>query len=585
MQKTGMKGLLFVTLLLTFLSFESSTPERGYATAAVGTDYPRDYFQSPVGHMIRLTGSFGELRAGHFHAGLDIDGTTGVPVYAAADGYIAIIKVQASAYGNVLYIKHPNGYTTLYAHLDRFAPEIQQYVKEQQYKRTRFEVNLHPPAEMFRVSKGQEIGKMGNTGGSRGPHLHFEVRNTATQKVVNPQLFGMPVQDDVAPDIRDMKVYFLNEKREVLDSKPFPVGKQKTGGYDLEGDTVRIGAWRVGFGVKAYDTTTGNKNDNGIYALSMFVEDQLAFEWRMDEMDFDESRYINAHIDYSAQKRYGAWFHRCFVLPGDKLSNYVKTETMGAVPLFAEKPQKITIKVQDALGNARSIHFWALRDTQNMVTYPSTADRYKLPYDTERKLMLGDLNLTIPKGALYETLTFEYFVSAGNAKNQFSPMHHLQDSKTPVHKYYEISIKPYGLPEWLHNKAVIAKCGDGKPDNCGASWRGDYIMTKVREFGQYCVMIDTTPPQVTPVVFNKDMRRNSTMAFKITDNMAVNGLAYGLYFRGTIDGKWVLFQYDKKRSRITHVFESWLEKGTHTLQLEVKDDRDNVVLYTQKFLR
>lgn len=585
MQKNGLKGLLFVASLVAFLSFDSSNSGRNNMPNQKNDDFPKDFFQSPITRPIELTGSFGELRAGHFHAGLDIDGTTGVPIFAAGDGYIAQIKVQASAYGNVLYIKHPNGYTSLYAHLDRFSPQIQQYVKEQQYKRERFEVNLHPPASMFPVNKGQEIGKMGNTGGSKGPHLHFEIRNTLTQKACNPQLFGITVQDQIAPEIRDMKVYFLNEKREVMDSKAFPVGKQKTGGYDLEGDTIRLGAWRVGFGVKAYDNTPANKNDTGIYSLSMLVDDQLAYQWRMDELDFEEARYINAHVDYAAQRSYGAWFHRCFVLPGDQLSNYLKTESMGAVPLYAEKPVKITIQIFDVSGNMQALQFWVLRDAQNMAVYDTIPDRLKLSYNKESKLMLGDLNLTMPKGGLYETLTFQYFVSTGNAKNQFSPMHHLQNGKTPVHRYYELSIKPYNLPEWLHDKAVIAKCGDGKPDNCGADWRDGYMVTKVREFGQYCVMIDTTPPRIVPVVFNKDMRRNTTMAFKITDNMAVNGLADGLYFRGTIDGQWALFQYDKKRARITHVFESWLEKGEHTVRVEVKDDRDNLGVFTKKFIR
>jgi hypothetical protein len=580
-----LKGLLLTLCIAPFFAFEGPNPLPSPDPELIAAAYPKDYFRGPVGGEIHLTGTFGELRSNHYHAGLDIDGSTGVPVYAAADGYVSNIKVQAGSYGNVLYIKHPNGYTTLYAHLDRFSPEIQQYVRSIQYKKERFEVDLRPPETMFRVKQGQEIGKMGNTGGSTGPHLHFEIRNTATQKVLNPLLFGIPVQDNVAPEIRDMKVYFLNEKREVMGSKPFSIKKQKDGTYELEGDTVRIGGWHVGFGVKAYDGMTGFRNDNGIYALSMYTDDRLAYEWRMDELDFDQSRYINAHIDYSAQRRFGAWFHRCFVLPGDRLSNYKRTETLGSVALFEEKPVKITIKAVDAGGNATAVTFWALRDADHMETFDTPAHQFALPSDAESRIDLADFRLIIPKGALYETLPLQYSSEPTKASRTFSSMHHVQNRLTPVQRYYEIGIKPFNLPDELKHKAVIAQCGSGRPDNCGSAWNGEFLTTKMREFGDYCVMIDTTAPTIVPIVFNKNMRKNSTIAFRISDNMAVNGLADGLYFRGTIDGKWVLFEYDKKRARITYTFDEHVGPGEHKVRIVVRDDRENEGKFERSFVR
>jgi murein DD-endopeptidase MepM/ murein hydrolase activator NlpD len=233
-----------------------------------------------------LTGTCGELRPNHFHAGLDIDGVTGNPILAAADGYIEIIKVQASGYGNVLYLKHPNGYTTLYAHLDRFSSDIQNFVKAQQYERERFEVELTPPITMFPVKKGQQIGYLGNTGGSQGPHLHFEIRSPSG-KAVNPLLCGIQVMDNLAPDIRDLKVYFLNQKREVLGSKGLPLNKDKAGNIGLDGDTVRIGGATIGLGVKTYDRSNLRSNDNGVYSVALYTNDQLAFQWTADEFDFE----------------------------------------------------------------------------------------------------------------------------------------------------------------------------------------------------------------------------------------------------------------------------------------------------------
>jgi hypothetical protein len=588
-----MRKLWLVLLPGTFIFFlMSSSQEKNAPVAAlpveVEEEYPKDYFRSPIDEEIRVSGTFGELRPDHFHAGLDIKSNTGrigQPVYAAAAGFIDRIKVQANGYGNALYVKHPNGYTTLYGHLDRFAPDITAFVREMQYKKQRFDVDLHPPESMFRVAKGAEIAKMGNSGGSTGPHLHFEIRKNATHKVLNPLLFGMPVHDNVAPEIRDMKVYFLDEQRGILGSKPFPVGRRKNGTFALDGDTVRIGAWRVGFGVKAYDGTSGYHNDNGIYALEMYADDNLVYEWQMDALEFEESRFVNAHVDYEAMERFGAWFHRCFVMPGDHLSNYTRTVSMGSIPLYAEKPVKIGVRVKDASGNESTIVFWALRDGSNMEIFQEEPHQYELPYDSDSRIDLEDFSMLMPKGALYENLHFQYAVLENGYKGACSPVFRLQDYRTPLHRYMTIRIKAPAIPSDLRPKAVIAKCGNGRPENCGVEWQGDFIITKIREFGDYCVMIDTQPPSIIPVVFDKDMRRKSTISFRIADNFSIGGLADGMYYSGAVDGKWVLFEYDKKRNRLTYTFDEHVKPGEHWLKLTVKDDRDNAAVFERKFIR
>ena len=588
MRKKWLQALLGGALLFPVLSFNNPGPLPLPDPEVVIASYPKDYFRAPVAdNSIRLTGTFGELRPDHFHTGIDIDSKTGgvgQPVFASAEGFVDRIKVQAGGYGNVLYVKHPNGYTTLYAHLDRFSTEIQNYVREMQYKRERFEVDLQPPDGKFKVKQGQEIAKLGNSGGSTGPHLHFEIRNSATGKVLNPLLFGLPVTDKMPPEIRDMKVYFLNENREVTTAKPFPLERLKDGSVKPFGDTLSFGAWRVGFGVKTYDRQGGYRNDNGIYAISMYADGQLTYQWRMDELDFDESRYINAHIDYSARMRYGAWFHRCFVLPGDRLNNYSGTETLGAVALSKDKPTKIVLKITDAAGNMASMVFWVRRD-ESMETFVEQPYQYELPYNMENHLDLDDFTMTLPKGALYESLHFQYKITPDESSGIYSSMYHLQDTRTPVHKYFEVGIKPRNLPPELRNKAVIAKCGDGRPDNCGGNWRGDFLVTKVRELGDYCVMADSDPPVISPVVFGDDMRKKAAMSFRIRDNFAVNGSADGLSYRGTVDGQWILFEYDRKRDRLTHTFDGHIGTGEHLLRLVVKDDRGNESVLERKFIK
>lgn len=585
MRKLLQKTLLGSVMVLTALSFENPEPAPMPDPEIVIAAHPKDYFMPPVAASpLKINGTFGELRSDHFHSGIDIDGNTGQPVFAAADGFIDRVRVQASGYGNVLYVKHPNGYTTVYAHLDRFSSEIQKFVKETQYKRERFEVDLHPADGQFRVKKGQEIGKLGNSGGSTGPHLHFEIRQSGTDRALNPLLFGLPVQDKVPPEIRDMKVYFLNEKREVLTSKPFPIQRQKDGTVGVANEVTSLGAWRVGFGIKAFDKQSGHRNDNGIFAIALYADGELAYQWRMDQLDFDESRYLNAHVDYAARKRYGAWFHRCFLLPGDRLSNYTRTDALGSIALSKDKPVKILLKVMDAAGNTSSIHFQVKRD-ENMEPFVGQPYQYELPWDAESRIDLEDFTMSLPKGALYENLQFQYKNTQDDSDGMYSSMHHLHDNRTPVQKYFEVGIRPRNLPPELRTKAVIAYCGEGRPDNCGGSWRDDYLVTKVRQFGDYCVMVDKDPPTITPIVFDDDMRKKSTMAFRIRDNFAVNGSADHMTYRGTVDGQWVLFEYDRKRDRLTHSFDGRIGPGEHFLRLVVKDDRGNEAVFERKFLR
>jgi Peptidase family M23 len=590
------RPLLLMTLFgggllgLTTLAFRSpallphpAAPEP-VLTAA---DYPQGYFLNPVDDAIRLTGTFGELRPNHFHSGIDIKSKTGgvgQPVFAAADGFVDQIKVQASGYGNVVYLKHPNGYTTVYAHLDRFSPELTQYVRAAQYKNEHFEVALQPTDGQFPVKKGQEIGKLGNSGGSSGPHLHFEIRQSTTGKALNPLLFGLPVLDNIAPELRDMKVYFLNEKREVLTSRPLPLVRQKDGSYRVKGDTVRFGAWRIGLGVKSYDQQNLLRNDNGVYAISLRANDQPAYDWRIESLDFDETRYMNAHIDYAARQSYGAWFHRCFVLPGNKLSGYAPTGTLGAIALSREQPVKLHLKVSDAAGNTSSVTFWALR-SEPMESLAEAAFQYALPFQESSRIETGDFYFNLPAGALYEDLRLRYHTTQEQSSGFFSSVHHLHHDATPLHRYAEIGLAPYGVPADRQDKAIVARCGDGHPVNCGGTWKNDRVVTRIRDFGDYCVMLDETPPTIVPVVFDADMRSKSSMSFRITDNFPTDAQADGLRYRGTVDGQWILFEYDRKRDRLTHTFDGRIGTGEHQLRLTVRDDRGNTAVLERTFLR
>lgn len=548
--------------------------------------YPQDYFRSPVNHSIKLSGTFGELRPNHLHAGIDIkakDGKIGQPLFAAASGYISRIKVQAGSYGNVLYLSHPNGYTTVYAHLHRFPKEIEEYVFQKQYEKKKFEIELYPKKDRFIFEKGDKIGTLGLSGRSFGPHLHFEIRDSKTEKPINPLLFGIDVVDNRAPKMHELKIYYLNDKRETLKTKKYKLIR-KGNNYKISGDTLTLGAWRVGLGVKAYDHFAGVANWNGIYSLSAFENGDLFYDFEMETFSFDETRYINAHLDYEEQVSKKSYFNRCYTLPGNQLSIYNRQRAGGVIELSAHKAKKIKITVADLDDNEATLEFWVKRGE---VSPPkSNHYNYILPYNEDNIIDNNSIYLKFPKGAFYEQLYLKYAASFDDSDGIYSAVHHVHDYKTPVHKYFEIAIRSNAIPEHLKSKAFIAYCGkDKKVKNCGGIWKDGLLKTRSRDLGDYSIMVDKVAPKITPISFKSNMRAFKRMSFKIKDNFDTARHVDALHYDAWVDGVWVLMQYDSKKDLLTHNFDGTIGKGEHEFRLVVTDDRGNESVFERTFVR
>ncbi len=573
-----MRQIIFSFLILVILcSFSTDNAVK----------YPQDYFRSPVDKTIYLSGTFGELRPNHFHAGIDIkayNGKVGQALYAAADGYISRIKVSSGGYGNVLYMTHPNGYTTVYAHMHQFADRIAKYVKESQYQKKRFVVELFPAKDQFVFKKGEVIGKLGTSGRSFGPHLHFEIRDSRTEKPINPLLFGFQVKDNIAPKLHQLKAYFLSDKLNTLDTKTYSLQKLAKNRYRIKGDTLVLGAWRVGFGIKAYDHMNGVPNWNGVYKVDMLQDDVLSYNYEMETFAFSESRFINAHLDYEEQVSKKSYFNRCFRLPGNKLSIYEEGSSKGLIELSAHKATKITMEVRDVEDNISVLEFWAKRGT---VKEPeSESFNYFLPFNEENIIENSTIKIHFPEGTLYEDLYMKYRTSRDDSQNVHSLVYHIHDYKTPVHRYYDLSIMPGSLPEELKSKAFIAYCGkDQQMLNCGGTWKGDKLVAKVRNLGDFCIMVDQKAPTITPVSFRSNMRGFSKMTFKIKDNFKTTGKAEDMKYSATVDGKWILMEYDAKNDLLIHRFDKSIGPGKHVLKLAVSDNRGNEKVLERSFTR
>lgn len=517
------------------------------------------YFRPPLDIPINLGGTFGELRPNHFHAGIDIrtNAQEGLTVRACADGFVSRILVSAYGYGNALYIDHPNGYTTVYAHLKSFVEPIASYVKARQYEAESFEVNLYPEDTLFPVTKGMKIALSGNSGRSTTPHLHFEIRETESEWVVDPLLLTDWVKDDVPPVITQLEIIpgpFATRFGEWDGySSVYPLAK---GSYRVAGDTLDIGTSRCVIGLRATDRHNGNPADNDINAIQLFVDGQQLYGWNLRKFSFDDTRNINAHTNYRCG---GSKQHRLYKAPGDEMPCYT-TDGTGLIAV-RNKPCEVTIMVSDAHGNSSELTFWlkGLADS-NVRSNPIDTLRFDSPFTTEAK----GLTMIFEPNSFYDNILKADLTSQYNCG-------------IPLRKSFQVLIVGSHVPHDLRNKVVLVRnnAHDRSRHAYVGEWTGDYFQSSSNQLGTFELGFDTTAPSITLISSG-----TTSIKFTITDNLS--GIKdYDAY----IDGQWVLPVYDAKNNRITHTFEKSLAPGSHEFKLVVTDAVGNVAEKKVRFVR
>jgi hypothetical protein len=582
------KNCLFI-LLFTGLAFKGSSQE-----------YPKNYFRSPLEIPLLLSGTFGELRTNHFHTGLDIKTNgEGQKIYACADGYITRVQVSHYGYGLVLYMDHPNGYTTVYAHLSKFHPKIADFVRTHQYAQQRETVNLtFLPDTALIFKKGDVIGWSGNTGSSGGPHLHFEVRETKTEKALNPWLFGFDIKDDVPPLIHHLKVFPLdNNSRVKSNTNPVIYNLAGTGkNYKLTGDTVVRAGGKIGFALHTIDMTTGSGNLCGIYRIKLFRDDSLIFQQEMSCIDFSTNRYINAHMDYYEYKNNKNSYHKSFINANNQLDIYpVKVEN-GIINVTGSSPIKMKYVVEDVKGNKSILPFTiiptlflapTLGNEEPMPGYCDESNQIfsfmNLQWQASYKKETSDFSLLIPEKGIYENHCMQY-VKEAKRKGMIAPVHNFGDPEVPVQDYMELKIKTDSLPEHLHSKVLGVFIGkSGGVSSEGGKYENGWIVFKTRSFGRYSAMIDSVAPVITPVNITngKILGAQTTITFSISDNLA--GIdSYNAF----IDDKWILMNYNTRTGKITiNLDKEKVKAGEHQLLVKVGDTRGNLATFSAKFTR
>jgi len=548
-------------------------------------NYTPGDFGSPVPYELKLAGTFGELRSNHFHAGIDVKrkNKAGEPILSSAAGYISRIKVSRRGYGNAIYINHPNGYTTVYGHLMEFSGAIAQYVKQHQYSIKAFEFDKALPFGLITVNKGEQIGRMGNTGGSRGTHLHFEIRETASEKPVNPLHFGIGVVDTQKPFFHNLLLYHLDNTMHTKRKQKFRLyakGGGKFGVKSSKRDTLLIGAWRTAIGVKVFDKMNGVYNSNGVYSLQIKLDGVPIHRFAFTKFAFDESRYCNAHLDYDEKSRGRGNYHRCYRQPGNLFSLYDTTTTTGIIPLEQGRAQKVEVEACDIYGNCSQLEFFVRRKT--VQPYADLSYQYYLKHDKKAKINFGSLALTVSKNSFYEDVPLNIDGNFNPSPNRNSSQFSIGKTNVPIHRYIKLGILPNQMPSHLRDKAVITYKSNAKasPRSRGGKWEGDTLVAYVRNFGTYYVSLDTLAPSIRPHTYKANMSNYRSIAFKISDKLSgINT------YDGHLDGKWVLFKYDQKSGIIRHHFEPNMPKGEHVIKMRVTDNRGNVKLLERTFIR
>ncbi|HZL10203.1 MAG TPA: M23 family metallopeptidase [Prolixibacteraceae bacterium] len=546
-----------------------------------------NYYGAPVKIPVFLAGNFAELRSNHFHAGIDIktQGRTGISVYSAADGFISRISISPSGYGNALYIDHPNGTTTVYGHLSSFSSPVEDYIRKIQYEKEEFTINQFVPEGMFPVKKGEQIAKSGNSGSSGGPHLHFEIRRTKEEIILNPLLFHMPVKDKTKPTIQALMVYPVSDDASVSGShtsKRFETLQAGSAWKLKTAQTIPVYG-KIGFGLQTIDFFDGVPNKCGIYSLKLTVDDQLIYSFTMDDLVMEESKYINSHTDYAQAIRTGKRVYRTWVEPGNKLSIYDTLEQRGIFTATDGQIHQVNYEVSDVYGNTTSLAFAVQAQETGIIPSASKGELFK--YNRDNRIRNEELEFSVPLGALYDNIDFEYEKKPALPKF-YSPVYQLHNSSVALHFACPLRIKAGNLPAELQNKVMLAQIDpvSGKIYSATGKYDDGWVEGNIRLLGDYALAVDTVAPKIISLSIADQSKLNDAnrLRFKLSDNLS--GIET---YRGTIDGNWVLFEYDLKNNLISYTFDqSRLQfNKNHSLNLVVTDYKGNTSTYKANFYK
>ncbi len=546
--------------------------------ASAQNQYPKDYFRSPLDIPIQLSGNFGELRPNHFHAGFDFktNQKEGLNVYAAADGYVSRIKISTAGYGKAIYITHANGFTTVYGHLQKATGAIQDKIIELQYAAKNYEIEAFFKPNELPVKKGDIIALSGNTGGSDGPHLHFEFRDNKTEKIINPLFFGIELKDTRNPTVSNLLAYPIDENSIVNESKRpvlLSLSLQKDGTYLSE---KVLASGKIGFGINASDTDDVSYNANGVYKTQLFSNGKPNFGYEFDQMIFDEARFVNALIDYPRYKKQHQRIQKLFMKQPYAWSNIYQNVDNGILNVTPNFLSTERIEVSDYFQNKVVINIPIEYSPQKAIIHEDVKPtKYFIKAKNDANFEKDNVSVFFPAGTFYDDFYMNFEV-----KNNILYLH---EDIVPAHTNFTITFEDAKSSEEDKKRMFIAALNGNKLSYLTTKLTGNTFTCKTKTLGQFTLAKDTVAPKITIAKSIEGKWITDKISIQLTISDDLSGIKT---YNGYLNDQWVLFEYESKTKKITHTFDDkLLLEGQNKLKVVVTDNVGNSTIFETQFFR
>ena len=536
----------------------------------------------PLEIPIILSGTFGELRPNHFHAGIDIKtkGTEGFKVYSIGDGYVSRIQITHGGYGKALYIKHDNGQSSVYAHLQKFSPKIEKIVKEIQYSKESYTFRTYPSKDEIRISEKELIGFSGNTGRSFGPHLHYELRDEL-DRPINPMAFkNYSVKDTIPPVVLGLYYKLIPENSISGSNSSFNELKLKKISNNLFiSDTLKSNG-PVGFGINSFDRMNNTWNKMGLSNIKTNIDGNEIFNMDLNSFSYDEWRHINTFIDYPYYKNKKIKIQKLYIEEFNPLDMYKRSLGDGVVKINETNVTYLySVKLFDFNKNQSEILVPIQWEKQNDLSNRKLdfENMFKVNKDSTYNFKFPGAKVSIEKNSFYTDKIIQIF--------EENNLLHVDKDSIPLLKGITIKMDVSRYNDSIRNRTYIGRIGENKKSSFVSSKKEEnYVIAKVNNLGDFVIKIDSIKPNISVIDISENqwISNRKKLSIKISDNES--GVKN---YRGTINDKWILLEYNPMKGILSYDFNDNVNKddAKNVLEIKIEDNVGNEKKLIKTFYR